>query len=65
MKKNALYIAAGLFLVVVFVFAMFSFFVRVTECAVLTTFGRPTARIMEPGLYFKFPSPVQKDQHRA
>ena len=39
------------------VFATFQ--VRETESAMVTTFGKPTREITEPGLYFKWPPPVQ------
>lgn len=39
------------------VFATFQ--VRETESALVTTFGKPTREITKPGLYFKWPPPVQ------
>ena len=39
------------------VFATFQ--VREAESAMVTTFGKPTREITEPGLYFKWPPPVQ------
>lgn len=39
-------------------FAMFSFQVASNEAAVLTRFGSPVRTLAEPGLYFKFPWPV-------
>ena len=39
------------------VFATFQ--VRETESALVTTFGKPTREITEPGLYCKWPPPVQ------
>jgi membrane protease subunit HflC len=39
---------------------LFSFQVRTTEVAVVTTFGSPTRPITEPGLYVKAPWPIQK-----
>jgi len=35
------------------------FQVRETESALVTTFGKPTREITEPGLYFKWPAPIQ------
>jgi len=37
-----------------------SFQVRETESALVTTFGRPSSEITEPGWYFKWPSPIQR-----
>ncbi|UCF00332.1 MAG: protease modulator HflC [Planctomycetota bacterium] len=37
-----------------------SFQVRETESALLTTFGKPTRQITEPGWYFKWPMPVER-----
>jgi modulator of FtsH protease HflC len=34
--------------------------VRTTEVAVVATFGKPTRSLNEPGLYFKWPPPVQR-----
>lgn len=39
------------------VFATFQ--VRETQSALVTTFGKPTREITKPGLYFKWPPPVQ------
>ncbi len=39
-------------------FAMFSFQVASNEAAVLTRFGSPVRTLVEPGLYFKWPWPV-------
>ncbi|MBL9201682.1 MAG: protease modulator HflC [Opitutaceae bacterium] len=39
-------------------FAMFSFQVASNESAVLTRFGSPVRTLTEPGLYFKWPWPV-------
>ena len=35
------------------------FSVNETEYAIVTTFGRPTRVVLEPGLNLKLPSPVQ------
>lgn len=55
MKKNPLNMTIGALLIVIFGLVMFLFQVRVSEVAVVTTFGRPTRPITEPGLYFKWP----------
>lgn len=37
-----------------------SFQVRETESALVTTFGKPTREITEPGWYFKWPVPIER-----
>src|SRR5438874_12120789 len=59
MKRNPLILAIGFILLVVVEFLLFAFQVRTTEVAVVTTFGKPTRPIREPGLKFKWPPPVQ------
>ena len=44
--------------VVILGFAMFSFQVASNESAVLTRFGSPVRTLAEPGLYFKWPWPI-------
>jgi membrane protease subunit HflC len=39
---------------------LFSFQIRETETALVTTFGKPTRTITEPGWYFKLPAPIQR-----
>jgi membrane protease subunit HflC len=60
MKRNSLIIIIGLLLVVIFGFWLCFFQVRTTEVAVVTTFGKPTRPLSEPGLYFKWPPPIQR-----
>ena len=61
MKRNPLILAIGALLLVIFAMLLFAFQVRITEVAVVTTFGRPTTRpIKEPGPYLKLPWPIQK-----
>jgi len=60
MKRNPLTLVIGLLLILIFGFLLFSFQVRTTEVAVVTTFGKPTRPITEPNLYFKWPWPIQK-----
>lgn len=50
----------GALLIVIFGLLLFLFQVRTSEVAVVTTFGRPTRPITEPGLYAKWPWPAQK-----
>src|SRR5437763_4506313 len=59
MKRNPLILAIGFILLLVVVFLLFAFQVRTTEVADVTTFGKPTRPIREPGLKFKWPPPVQ------
>jgi modulator of FtsH protease HflC len=59
MKKSSLSLVAGLVLALIFGLRMICFQVRVTEVALLTTFGKPTAPYTEPGLKFKMPWPIQ------
>jgi membrane protease subunit HflC len=60
MKRNPLTLIIGLLLILIFGFLLFSFQVRTTEVAVVTTFGNPTRPITKPNLYFKWPWPIQK-----
>lgn len=59
MKRNVTTIIIGAVLVVIFVLLLFTFQVRRTEIAVVTTFGKPVRNINEPGLYLKWPWPIQ------
>lgn len=59
MKRNVTTIIIGAALVVIFVLLLFTFQVRQTEIAVVTTFGKPVRNIDEPGLYLKWPWPIQ------
>jgi membrane protease subunit HflC len=60
MKKSLATFVIAAVLVVIFVLLLFTFQVRQSEVAVVTTFGKPTSDITEPGLYFKWPWPVQQ-----
>jgi len=61
MKRNALTLVVGMILLVIFFLLLFTFQVRQTEVVVLTTFAKPSAEpITEPGLYFKWPAPIQR-----
>jgi membrane protease subunit HflC len=62
MKRNTLILIVGSLLLAMFVLLLFVFQVRTTEVAVVTTFGRATRPITEPGPYFKWPWPIQKVQ---
>lgn len=52
-------LSVGLLIVVLIALASSFFTVDQTEFAVLTTFGRPTENIVESGLKFKLPYPIQ------
>jgi membrane protease subunit HflC len=60
MKRNPLTLIIALLLLLIFGFLLFSFQVRTTEVAVVTTFGNPTRPITNANLYFKWPWPIQK-----
>lgn len=59
-QNNPVTLAFGLLLMAVFLVLLFVFQVRQTEVAVVTTFGKATRPITEPGLNFKWPWPIQK-----
>ncbi len=60
-NRNILTVIVGVALVVIFVLLLFTFQVRQSEIALVTTFGKPSAKpITEPGLYFKLPWPIQR-----
>lgn len=60
MKRNALTLVVGVILLAIFFLLLFTFQVRQTEMVVVTTFDRPSEKpIDEPGLYFKWPFPIQ------
>lgn len=61
MKRNALTLVVGVILLIIFFLLLFTFQVRQTEIVVLTTFAKPSSKpIDKPGLYFKWPLPIQK-----
>ena len=60
MKRNPIIFIIGSVLLLIFVLLLFVFQVRKTEVAVVTTFGKATRPITEPGPYWKWPWPVQK-----
>ncbi len=49
-----------LLVVAIMVLYFVSFQVREIESALITTFGRPTREIIEPGWYFKWPAPIER-----
>ena len=60
MNQNKLSVFVGLLLLAIFALLLFAFQVRQTEVAVVTTFGKPTRPITEPGFNLKWPWPIQK-----
>jgi len=60
MKRNPMTVTVGVVLILIFLLLLFVFQVRQSEVVVVTTFGKPTRDIVEPGAYFKWPWPIQK-----
>ena len=60
MNKNRLSLAVGLMLIALFALMLFTFQVRQTEVALVTTFGKPSRTETEPGLKWKLPWPIQR-----
>lgn len=61
MMRNKLNLAIGILLMVIFVALLFTYQVRQTEVAIVTTFGKVTGEaVTEPGLKFRLPWPIQK-----
>ncbi len=60
MKRNVLTVVIGAVLIVIFALLLFVFQVRLSEVAVVTTFGKPVRDLTEPGPYLKWPWPIQK-----
>lgn len=50
----------GVLLLVIFFLLLFTFQVRQSEVAVVTTFGKPKRLLDRPGPYLKWPWPIQK-----
>src|SRR5208282_5992530 len=60
MKRNLITLITGAVLIVIFALLLFTFQVRQSEVAVVTTFGRITGPPCQPGLHFKWPWPIQQ-----
>jgi len=60
MRQQLFTIVVAFIIALVLLLYLFSFQVRETELAIVTTFGAPSRVITEPGLYWKLPWPVQK-----
>ena len=48
------------FIIAILGLYLVSFQVRETQSVLVTTFGKPTREITEPGWYFKWPAPIQR-----
>src|SRR6266513_1206975 len=59
MNRKPLTLVIGFLLILIFGLLLFVFQVRKSEVAVVTTFGKATRPITEPGAYFKWPWPIQ------
>ena len=59
MSSRIFTIAVGVLVLAVIVVYLFSFQVRQTETAVKLTFGKESGKIDNPGLFFKWPWPIQ------
>ncbi len=60
MKRNLLIIVTSAVLLVIFALLLFTFQVRQSEIAVVTTFGNPAGAATPPGLHLKWPWPIQQ-----
>ena len=60
MKRNVLLTIIGLLVAALFILLQVVFTVREGEVVVVTTFGKPERALTEPGLYRRWPWPVQR-----
>ncbi len=60
MKRNLITLITGAVLIIIFALLLFTFQVRQSEVAVVTTFGRITGPPCKPGLHLRWPWPVQQ-----
>ncbi len=60
MKRNVLLTVMGLLVAALFILLQMVFTVRQGEVVVVTTFGKPERALTEPGLYHRWPWPVQR-----
>ncbi|HEV2436872.1 MAG TPA: protease modulator HflC [Verrucomicrobiae bacterium] len=60
MKRNFITLITAAVLIIIFVLLLFTFQVRYSEVAVVTTFGRITGAPREPGLHLRWPWPIQQ-----
>jgi membrane protease subunit HflC len=59
MKRNPLILAIGVLLILIVGLLLFVFQVRKSEVVVVTTFGKPTREVIEPGPHLKWPWPIE------
>jgi len=59
-KRSPITLITGAVIAVIFLLLLFTFQVRQTEVAIVTTFGKYSREIKQPGLYGKLPWPVQR-----
>jgi membrane protease subunit HflC len=59
-NRNAISLVTGFVLALIFALMMFAFQVRQTDIVVVTTFGKYSRSITDPGLYWRMPWPIQK-----
>jgi modulator of FtsH protease HflC len=60
MKRNLITLITAAVLIIIFVLLLFTFQVRQSEKAVVTTFGRISGAPREPGLHLRWPWPIQQ-----
>jgi modulator of FtsH protease HflC len=58
MKRNTIILVTGSLVVLILGLWLCAFQVRTTEVAVVTLFGKPSRDITQPGLYWKWPPPI-------
>ena len=58
--KNLAITTFIVFIIAILGLYLVSFQVRETQLVLVTTFGKPTREITEPGWYFKWPAPIQR-----
>lgn len=58
--KNIIIIIFIVLIVAIMALYLVSFQVREIESALVTTFGKPTRQMTEPGWYFKWPTPIER-----
>lgn len=59
MKRNPLTLTIGILLLLIVGLLLFVFQVRKSEVVVITTFGKPTRDVSEPGPHLRLPWPIQ------
>lgn len=60
MKRNPITLVTATILAILFLFMLFTYQVRQTEIAVVTTFGKYSRTIDEPGFRFRLPWPIER-----